>query len=185
MERLRIISIGRGQFILDRLTRALTAAGHDAVSSTRFDRIGDPLLDAVYDVVGFGRAVKPDMRARFEEILRGHNPAIVSYVGMCPEVGVLMGQINYEITRAHDGRVTNFTVDDQSVVRFRVQKEVELRWKIRRINAFFQPSVRTFHTGVFTAGTHAMQVSRKDRLRIGSNFLQVEAGDNIVFTAPV
>ena len=187
MEQLRVLTIGRGHHVVQRLTRALTAAGHVAVASTRIDSADDPVLAAAYDVVGFGRAVRLDMRDRCTQILREHNPDVVAYVGMFPEVGVLMGQIEYEVTRARgrEDRVSDFGVEGRSAVRFRVARDIELRFRLRRVNPFFQPSERTFRTGSFAPGVHLLPVSYEHRLRMGNNFLQVDTDGTIVFTAPV
>ncbi|TCO65172.1 hypothetical protein [Actinocrispum wychmicini] len=176
---MRVISIGKSPRILDALTNALEEAGYQAVSSTHYDRTDDPLLNERYDSVAFGRAVTPEMRERFERILRGHNPEIASVVGMCPEVGVLVGQVDYALARLREG--PEFTVEGQEV-RVTTSAEVTLSWRIRRVNLLFQPSVKVFHTATLEPGTHTVRISERDKLRLGSNFLQVTADDKVVFT---
>lgn len=177
---MRVIAIGKSNRLLGDLTKALEAAGHRAVSSDHYDRTDDPLLNERYDVVGFGRAVTPEMRGQFERILREHNPDIASFVGMCPEVGVLMGQVDYACRREGP----EFTVDGNEI-HVTTREEVDLEWRIRRVNLMFQPSVRVFHTATFAPGTHTVKVSERDKLRPGNNFLQVVAGGKVTFTAPL
>lgn len=171
---MRVISIGRNQSLLDRLTEALNARGHEAVSADNFD---DPLIDNPYDVVGFGRAVTPDIRDRLAEVLRAQNPEIATYQGMCPEVGVLVGQVEYELARRDSSVVAGFTLADNEV-RFDVRQAVRLTWKIRHVNALFQGSDQLLHDNRYEPGKHVVPVEP----RKGRNFLQVEARKT-VFTA--
>ena len=172
---MRVISIGRNQGLLDRLTKALREAGHDAVGTNQLD---SPLLDAPYDVVAFGRALTAEDRARLEQALRARNPGIVSFVGMSPEVGVLKGQVE-SVSAGADFAISG------STVRFRLDSETELRWKIRRVNLLYRASERVFHVATYPAGAHVLHVDGRHKLRLGSNFLQVEAGGRMIFTAPV
>lgn len=163
---MRIISIGRNQPLLDRLTAALQAAGHDAVSTTSFD---DPLVNESYDVVGFGRAVTPDIRERLERELRAHNPEIASYQGMCPEVGVLVGQVEYELAQRDTSVVSGFALVGD-VVSFEVHREVELTWRIRHVNLLMRGSDRVLGRGTYGVGQRSARIRRPSR---GKNFLQV------------
>ncbi|GAB3911450.1 hypothetical protein ACFQ1S_03180 [Kibdelosporangium lantanae] len=171
---MRVISIGRNRTLLDRLTAALEARGHEAVSTSDED---DPLIDNPYDVVGFGRAVTPETRARLETLLRAHNPDIAAYRGMCPEVGVLVAQAEYELARRDDSVVAGFElVDDE--VRFEVHQPVALTWKIRHVNVLFRGSDRVLQERTYEVGEHVVPVEP----RAGRNFLQVDA-QGTVFVA--
>src|SRR4051794_32445746 len=112
----RVISIGRNRSLLDRLTKALEASGHEAVSTNNVD---DPRINRPYDVVGFGRAVATETRVRLEKLLRAQNPDIAAYRGMCPEVGVLVGQVEYELARRDNSVVEGFVLANNEV-RFEV-----------------------------------------------------------------
>jgi hypothetical protein len=171
----RVISIGRNQGLLDRLASALREAGHEAVGTNKLD---SPLLDAPYDVVAFGRAVTAEERTRLESGLWARNPGIVSFVGMAPEVGVLKGQVE----SAAAGADFSITGD---IVRFRLDEETELRWRVRRVNLLFRASERVVHVATYPPGAHSMRIDRRHKIRLGNNFLQVEAGGRVIFTAPV
>lgn len=171
---MRVISIGRGRLVLDRLTEALNASGHEAVSTNNFD---DPLINNSYDVVGFGRAVTPEIRDRLEKVLRAQNPEIAAYRGMCPDVGVLVGQVEYELARRDNSVVEGFTLADNEV-RFEVRQAVALTWKVRHVNALFRGSDQVLHGRTYEAGRHVVPVKR----RKGRNFLQVEAQKTVFIT---
>jgi hypothetical protein len=170
----RVISIGRGRSLLGRLTEALNASGHEAVSTNNFD---DPLINNPYDVVGFGRAVTPEVRDRLEGLLRAQNPEIAAYQGMCPEVGVLVGQVEYELARRDNSVVEGFTLADDEV-RFEVHQAVALTWKVRHVNALFRGSEQVLWGKTYGAGRYVVPV----KPRRGRNFLQVEAKKTVFTT---
>jgi hypothetical protein len=173
-DEVRVISIGRNATLLDRLTAALTARGHEAVSTHDFD---DPLIDNPYEVVGFGRAVTPEIRGRLEGVLRAQNSEIASYRGMCPDIGVLVGQAEYELARRDNSVVAGFTLVDNEV-RFEVHQRTDLTWKVRHVNRLFRGTDHPLHEGTYGPGSYAVPVEP----RKGNNFLLVEARTTVFVT---
>jgi hypothetical protein len=92
----KVLSIGAGKKVLNRLTQALDEAGFIATFSYTYDQpelIFRDFAGTHFDVVALGRGVSYENKLNIKTTFKAQNPAIAFVEGLAPVIPLLVDQV--------------------------------------------------------------------------------------------
>jgi hypothetical protein len=175
MSRERVLLIGRSRRVLDDAVAGLVALGYEAEGTNEFEAVPGRYDAGQIDLVVFGGAVPPDLKAELRDELARANPSLIFVDGLAGIPGLIVNQVRGAFGAAE--RVAKFRADDRSI-RLSLEDSAHVKVALWWQTTFVPPDPGSDSLvvleGHLPAGERAIAIP--DHVPAQSSFATVELG---------